>query len=513
MTDRGFSALRRLRAGVTLLLCALWVFGCSRAGPIAILQKSTGKVERDFAKTTGTWGGAPPGAKFELGDGVKTGNASTALLLLFDKSLLALDPTTLVRFLERPSSSKAAKLDVVMGSATLEAADAALDIDLSLGTARLDAHGKVRLDRDGNTLRVEVLIGSARLLGEKESVELRVGDRAEILPDRTLRQLPAEDAVPVGSATPPAASSAGATTDSLVADAGVETSLPVKSPLDGGAADAPARGPETVDFPAAAGDSFAVHDPKPPTAIAFTQTRCPSGALLTLHAARGKPRETVGNARVSAVFSAGTTRYTIACVGAEGTPVASGTITVQADPGTRQLARTAPATQVDADGRRYTVLYQSLLPKIAVRWPNAPEASSYALSVRSSGGSRSFTSTAPSYAFAAGALGEGEHTLTFEAAGKRSKPTGVVVRFDNAAPTASIASPADGSFAPGATVLVSGAALPGWTVSAGGKELAQDAQNRFSEDVGAPSGQRALVIRFSHPSRGVHYYLKRSVAK
>ena len=112
--------------------------------------------------------------------------------------------------------------------------------------------------------------------------------------------------------------------------------------------------------------------------------------------------------------------------------------------------------------------------------------------------------------FAPGALPEGEHVFTFEADGKRSKPTSVVIRFDNAAPTASLSSPADGSFAPGSSVLVAGSALPGWTVSAGGRELEQDAQNRFSEQVVTSSGERALVIRFSQPGRGVHYYLRRS---
>jgi hypothetical protein len=57
---------------------------------------------------------------------------------------------------------------------------------------------------------------------------------------------------------------------------------------------------------------------------------------------------------------------------------------------------------------------------------------------------------------------------------------------------------------------VSGAALPGFSVSVGGKELAQDGQSRFSEQLTAPAGQRALAIRFSQPGRGVHYYLRRS---
>jgi hypothetical protein len=53
-------------------------------------------------------------------------------------------------------------------------------------------------------------------------------------------------------------------------------------------------------------------------------------------------------------------------------------------------------------------------------------------------------------------------------------------------------------------------ALPGWNVSVAGKELAQDKQQRFSAEVKAPGDVRGLLIRFSHPQRGVHHYLRRS---
>jgi hypothetical protein len=107
-------------------------------------------------------------------------------------------------------------------------------------------------------------------------------------------------------------------------------------------------------------------------------------------------------------------------------------------------------------------------------------------------------------------LNEGSHEVWFEAAGQRSRSTTVVVQFDNAAPTASISAPGERSFAPGAAVTIAGSALPGWTVSVQGRELAQDAQQRFSGEAVAPSDVRALAIRFSHPQRGVHYYLRRS---
>jgi hypothetical protein len=267
-----------------------------------------------------------------------------------------------------------------------------------------------------------------------------------------------------------------------------------------------------VDFVAGAGDSFVVHDPKPPTSIAFVHPGCDGELVLTLDPGK-RPRETGGRGRVSAEVSPGSHRYAVACLKADetkGTRVADGSVAVFADAGSRRLARTAPASAVETDGRRYTVLYQTLLPIISVRWPNAPTASAYTLRLSSSSGARTITTSKPSHSFAAGALTEGDHTLLFEAGGVRSKQTSVAIRFDNAAPTASIASPADRSFAPGANVVVAGSALPGWTVSAVGKDLTQDPQNRFSGAVSAPVAERALVIRFSHPSRGTHYYLRRS---
>jgi hypothetical protein len=52
-------------------------------------------------------------------------------------------------------------------------------------------------------------------------------------------------------------------------------------------------------------------------------------------------------------------------------------------------------------------------------------------------------------------------------------------------------------------------ALPGWAVSVAGRELAQDGQQRFSAEVAAPADASSLAIRFAHPQRGVHYYLRR----
>jgi hypothetical protein len=487
-------------AASCLLLAA-----CRRQPPLATLERASGSTERDYRAEQGRWEKAARGATFAVGDGARTGGDSRALLRLFEKSALELGPKTLVRFLDRASSPKGTALDVEMGEATLEAGSGALEIGLAIGVARVDAGGKVRLVNTGAGTRLEVMIGTARILDDKETLELRVGDAVDLELGKSLALAPkpgdSASAAPSASPSPPPSAAAGEVAPDELSASKLE------------AAGVPGPGPAIVDLLASAGDSFVVHDPRPPTALGFAFQGCPGGAVLTVEGGRKGTRQTSGSTRVSAEFPSGTHRYTVSCAasGAKSSePIARGTISVIADAGLRRLAKTAASSSVDTDGRRYTVLYQTLLPTLSVRWPNAPAAASYTLSVRSKQGTRSFSSKTASYTFGSGALSEGEHVLTFAGGGRQSKETSVVIRFDNAAPTASLSSPADASFAPGSSVLVSGSALPGFSVTVGGRELAQDEQNRFSELVSAPASERALAIRFSQAGRGVHYYLRRS---
>ena len=244
----------------------------------------------------------------------------------------------------------------------------------------------------------------------------------------------------------------------------------------------------------------------------LTSGRCSGKAILSVDQSKPNATELAGRAYVGVALASGTHQYDVYCAsdaGGRGQKFATGSIAVITDAGLRKLAESAPVTKLELDGRRYTVLYQNQLPKIALEWANAPSAASYALSVSSRDGTKTLTTNLPSYSFAPGALAEGEHVLSFQGGGMRSRQTTVHIRFDNAAPTASIASPANGSFAPGSNVLVSGTAQPGWVVTVGAETLAQDAQHRFSALVTAPS-DRALAIRFTKAQRGVHYYLRRS---
>ncbi len=505
MTRPGRRLLVRLLALVLLALSSCH----SRDRSVATLVGISGSAERDHAAAPGSWEGAAVGAKFVVGDGVRTAANSTALLRLLEKERLALEPRTLLRFLDHASDPRHARIALEMGQATLDAADEPLEVETEVGTARLAPHGQLRFSRGDNATRVEVTIGSAEVLRNGQRWQLEVGDAVDVRFEQPLRHGPAtapsSSAAAGDSSAPPApAASAATTVDSASAPSGsgaAAASLPS------------ARGPERVDLLVHPGDSLVIHDPRPPTAVGvLTAGRCAGSAVLSFGSGHGRAPETIGEAQVSAALAPGSHHYVLRCVdakGERGDKIGEGTIAVVADAGSRQLAKSAPATDVDTDGRRYTVLYQSLLPRISVRWPNAPAADGYTLRVSSPNGSKSYSSRTASFAFTPGALLEGDHTLTFEGAGARSRTTSLAIRFDNAAPTASISAPNDGSFAPGQSVQVAGTALPGWSVSIGGDVLTQDAQNRFSTTASAPAGLGALAIRFAQPQRGVHYYLRR----
>jgi hypothetical protein len=464
----------------------LTLLGCQQSPEqLAELETKQGNVERDLAAKQGSWAVAALGAGFQVDDGVRTSAAATAKLKLSDGSGVVLQEKTLLRFLATPPGKKARGLDVQAGEVELDVGSQALQIETQSGPALLEPGSRVRLRRTEGGTRFAVEIGAAHLTEAHKDV--KAGENIEV----GIGQAVIERARP-----------------SVLSSASAQAAVaPIPAAPTPTKDDPRKAGPEAVDLSVGAGDSLLVHDPHPPTVVGFATPRCAGVAVLELAA---KHRETIGTGRVTAAFPAGAQHYRLRC-DAEATPFAEGTVTVLHDAGSRRLAGAAPANRIDADGRRYTIMYQSLLPKVSVRWPDAPSAGPFSLTLSSQGrGQKQFTSAGATYALPAGALGEGSYELWFDAHGERSRKTSVVVQFDNAAPTASISAPAERGFAPGASVSVAGTALPGWTVSVGGQDLKQDSQQRFSGEVAAPADGSALSIRFSHPQRGVHYYLRRA---
>jgi hypothetical protein len=273
-----------------------------------------------------------------------------------------------------------------------------------------------------------------------------------------------------------------------------------------GAVTVSGRSPERADFSVHAGESFTVRDPRPPTAIDFDfASVCPGAGVVS----RGDGATVRGEHHAAMALGAGHHDYAVRCIGPDGVQdksVATGSVTIVADSARAELPRLPPSTVVDTDGRRYTVLYQNLVPSVIARWPDAAPASGYVLHVDA----QRFKVKTARESLKPGSVGEGTHVLWFETedGAKRSADTTLLLKFDNAAPTANVREPADGSFHPGDVVKVSGVVVEGWTVNVYGQAVPLDEQKRFSTSATVPATDDALVLRMSHAKRGTVYYVR-----
>ena len=225
---------------------------------------------------------------------------------------------------------------------------------------------------------------------------------------------------------------------------------------------------------------------------------------------RARSREGEGSAIIQ--LASGSNRYRVRCYEGETLKkraAADGRLTVRRDSGSRPLPKGAPSNTIDADGRRYTVLFQNNMPALTFRWPKAPKSNGYILHVqpREGRGKKRQESTGTSTkSFPSGAFAEGSYDYWFTGGGNESKHSQLAISFDNAAATGYLSSPKSGASLTSAKVRVSGAAVEGWTVSVDGQELRLDRQYRFDQDV--PVGSDGIAVRFAHPKYGVHYYLR-----
>lgn len=273
------------------------------------------------------------------------------------------------------------------------------------------------------------------------------------------------------------------------------------------------RGPGAAHLVSEAGQSFTIHDPTPPTVVAMeSPLECTDGAIVRT----GRKHWASRGRRIHVPYGPGHHEYTVHCLSADGPvskPAASGAITVVRDSGVAPIAENAPRTQIATDGRAYTVLYQHRLPIVSVTWPSPPAgAESFTLHVGGAGGDRTVQVPAPSHVFPSGALREGRHTFYFSASTeppRRSRATTVNIVYDSATPTLSIRNSPSSMPGPGVEVTLAGTAVPGWSVSIDGKPVAVDSAMRFSASSVVPRDGRAVAIRFQHPTKGTHYYLRR----
>ena len=264
---------------------------------------------------------------------------------------------------------------------------------------------------------------------------------------------------------------------------------------------APAPADDVVAVVLHAGETVAIHDPSAPVRTRIeASSDCGSPAWRL--DGRAQPAS-AGHAALVALLRAGSHRYELRCSTG---PRQSGTIRVDRDRAVASMSRVAPRTVVDADGRPYSVLYQTLLPEILLRWPRAPTAGPYTIDVQRGGNTRHVSTASASHTFASGEIAEGTTTLVFRAAdGSRSPPTTLDIRFDNTTPVASLREPAAGA-ALSSPVHVAGTAAEGAHVSIGGASITLDRSERFAADVPLVDG--CVAIRVALAGRGIHYYVR-----
>lgn len=459
-------------------------------------------VDRDRAEAAGKWQRATEGDRFRVGDGVRTGPRGNATLKLLPEGELRVKSDTVVRFQSAPPG-RPERLQVEAGEIELESAGVEVEVQTSGGVARLTRGSRVAVRHGGGKVRFDVALGNVQVEREGGALAAAAGQSFSV----DVGPLAIEAPVPAPVTPEPAP------VPLQVTDAGLAAAEAIV--VDVGGLDAsPARAHVAVP----GGESAIVHDARAPTHVAIGLEGCAQGGVVEVARGGGAFRHfrAQGQGRAIVSLAAGSYRYRVRCLqhgrleaGAE----QQGRLQVLRDAAVRRLPRTPPSVEIDADGRRYTVRYQNLLPKLTLRWPGAPQAASYEIELRSEGGgSRREQVTQPRHVLRSGDLGEGEHQFRFTASdGTRSPESVLRIAFDNTARTAYLSEPSENVARAGTLVHVAGAALRGSSVTAHGAELPLGDQGRFSADVTAPADADALAIRVHHPSTGVHYYLRHLV--
>jgi len=498
----------RCAALVALAGSVAWMSaGCARRGEkVATLGEAEGTVESNEGGQS--WKAAPPGLVFLVGDSVRTQASSRARLVLLNGSAIRMRENARIRFSRGalPSGPKT-DLNVELGSAEVEAATEEIGLVTALGAARVPRGTRVRISSDGQRSTLEVVVGRAVLLGAAGEMTIEEGHGARMKAgENTLERYEVVVGAPIvepAAPTPPAPVAAAA-----VPEAGA---APPAAPAPA-AEEKPARTQDArADVTLDAGDSGTLHVAGRSLALRLTFERlCDGDATVEVKGGHA----TTGSGSAVLKLHPGTVKYALHCAGdsRSSKPRASGSLTVKRDSGDAPVSRRAPVNVLDADGRRYTVLFQTRAPALTLKWAGAPAgAGNVSLHIESPDGTKELSSSGPSKQLAAGALGEGSYTWWYSTTdGHTSPKTTLTIRFDNAAPTAQFFSKrSDAATAPKGLVAIDGVTIDGAKVSAGGHSVPVDDRGRFRADVAPLNGDDAVIVRLEHPRTGVHYYVRR----
>lgn len=472
------------------LVCAV---SCDQCGDevVAEIASAHGDVQRDHRAYPGQFTQASLSEVLHLGDGLRTGPGSEAELKLFPEGTARIQERTLVRFMSERPRDGVERLTIEEGVIEIDATAVDLELDTGHGIARVKPGSRIRVRAsEAHDVQLDVLVGRVAIERSDQTTESAVQGQTIALATRGKATAAATSAAPGSEPTPPGASSDGVATAQEAADDG-EVEVAAKA-----------------DFKLNGFESAIVHVPTLPLEVAFPIGACPQARKIEIGSGvkRRVVRPGASATEIAIRLRAGAQRLRIRC----GKDEREITLRVVRDAATQELPRAAPKVEVAADGRRYTVRYQNLLPAVAFSWPSAPAAPSYELVLqRKPGREQRFATSKAQRQLRSGELAEGEYTFAFHTrSGAHSPDSTLKISFDNTARSAYLSSPAEGAQARG-QIAITGGALVRSEVSVGGVPVPADAQGRFTATVPHSPSEHAIAVRVSHPSTGVHYYVRR----
>jgi hypothetical protein len=498
------------------VLAAALLFHLRSADVVATLASATPGVTRDFRGHEQQWVQAALGDTMRIGDAARTTPGCHAVLSLKGGATMMLDPDTIVRFLE--SAPQRGQFRVEAGFAALQTGEGGVQVETALGLFALAARTTVRLEHRASGTHLRVDMGKASLMDPNHLPQIiSAGEELFLRKGELPRRKKLEESAPnpgrsSSLASPLLASAALLDVEPEPAEAVEETDSAERVIEDQKLVLPPQ--PARADVNVRAGEQATVHDPGQATQVRLHYEHvCPKGEAIVDIAGASRRFEPRASSAQSAVIRVmlGKTRYRVRCPSAAGAlrVVSTGQIRMVRDAAVRRVPMRPPTNEVDLDGRRYTVLYQNLLPAVVVRAPGPSHAGRVV--VRSGSRLRTFDAVAGAAALPSGDLTDGVHTIFFESLDGRTRSpmTTLSISFDNAAPLASIDQRGEVARDGSGQVRLSGVVPLGSHVSLAGQALEIDAGGRFEASTSPGQADAAVSLRVEHPRAGLHYYVRR----
>jgi hypothetical protein len=486
---------RRASFALLVLVCA--ACACRRGPPVvASLVEAQGVVEQAAGED---WRAIAPIVPFVIGDLVRTGQRSSARLRIEGAGMIRMGEQTRLRF-RKGMLPRSSEVGVEVGMAELES-DADMVVATGNGRSRIAAGSRVQVRADEQGTRFDVLVGRAILVGKDgeeivqagEVVRIRVGSAVVERLDVKIGQAIVEGEADTQERAPAA--------DAGRPAAPTQPALEVSTPSDqAGTSSEHQRADVTI----AAGESATLHAGGSTLNVRLRfDGLCPGDGTIELRP--GRRLDGAGSAVVR--LRGGKLAYRLRCAGEK--HLRSAVLTLKPDNGNVPLPKRASANTLEADGRRYTVLYQTRPPSLLLVWPTAPAgAKDLELHLEGAAGDRMMHPSTAHKVLPSGTLAEGTYTWWYTTGdGKSSPKTGLQLRFDNTAPTAQFFRTRGET--PG-TIAIEGVTVPGSKVSAGGITLTVDEHGRFRGAFAPMKGDDAVAIRVESAPTGVHYYVRRA---